>query len=270
MIRAAGRHATLLVVAAVFIAPIAMALSTALMTDRQIDTAALWPQPFRWRNFADAVDDQPLWHMAWITVQISALSVIGVLLSSVPAAYALARLRWRGRDAALVVVLCAFLLPAQITAIPLFVTYAHLHWVGTILPLVMPSFLGDAFSIFLLRQFFLSVPETLLDAYRLEGAGEWRVMARVVLPMSRPGIAAVALLNVIFSWNDFFTQYLYLGSRPDRWTLSIGLAQYRSVHEIDWNRTMAAAMLVSLPLVGVFLLAQRLLMDGVAAQVRTP
>jgi multiple sugar transport system permease protein len=266
MTRSLGRQAILLLVAAAFLAPIVIAGLTAVMTTNQVGTDALWPQPWAWSNFGRALRDQPLLRMAGNTLFVAALSTVGVLLTSIPAAYALARMTWRGRDAALLLVIAAFLLPAQVSAIPLYAGFAHLGWIGTYAPLIVPSFLGDAFSIFLLRQFFVGVPDAMTDACRLEGGGEWRVLLRVVLPMSRPGVAAVALLHLMYMWNDFFAPYLYIGERPERWTLAIGLAQYRGLHHVDWNLTMAAATLVSLPIVAVFLLAQRALTDGVAAQ----
>lgn len=267
MTRTLGRGTVLLLVAVAFAAPILIAMLTAVMTDAQADTGALWPRPWEWANFAHALHDQPLLRMAGNTLFVAGLSTVGVLLSSIPAAYALARIRWRGRNAALLFVIAAFLLPAQVSAIPLYAAFAHLGWVGTYAPLIVPSFLGDAFSIFLLRQFFVSVPEAMTEACRLEGAGEWRVLLTVVLPMCRPGVAAVALLHLMYVWNDFFSPYLYIGERPERWTLAIGLAQYRGLHHVDWNLTMAAATLVSLPIVVLFVLAQRALTDGVAAQV---
>ena len=267
MTRTAGRYALLITIGVIFLAPFAVATLAAAMTDRQIGSNSLWPSPFRWTNFADAFRTQPLLHMALNTATIAFFSVLGVLASSIPAAYALARLRWRGRRLAMLVIMIAFLLPGQVTAIPLYAEFSHLGWVGTFLPLIVPSFLGDAFSIFLLRQFFLTIPQGLLDAYRLEGAGEWRLMTRVAVPLIRPGIAAVALLNVIATWNDFFNPYLYVGQNPDKWTLSIGLDQYRGTHNVDWNLTLAASLVVCIPLIVIFLLAQRALTDAVAAQV---
>jgi multiple sugar transport system permease protein len=267
MTRVLARYGLLITISVIFLAPFAVAALAAAMTDRQIGTNSVWPHPFRWANFADAFRSQPLLHMAVNTATIALFSVVGVLLSSIPAAYALARVRWRGRGLAMVLIMTAFLLPGQVTAIPLYVEFAHLGWVGTFLPLIVPSFLGDAFSIFLLRQFFLTIPQPLLDAYRLEGAGEWRLMTRVAVPLIRPGIAAVALLNVISTWNDFFNPYLYVGQKPDLWTLSIGLDQYRGTHNVDWNLTLAASLVVCLPLIVIFLLSQRALTDAVAAQV---
>jgi multiple sugar transport system permease protein len=262
----AGRGVGLLAVSAIFLAPLLAAFLAAVMSDRQVFTAALWPAPFRWANFTDALERQPLLDAALNTVVVAGLSTIGTLLSSIPAAYALARLQWRGRQFALLLVIAVFLLPAQVSAIPLYKAFAELGWVGTLLPLIVPSFLGSAFAIFVLRQFFLGVPEAMLDAARLEGSGEWGVLRRVVLPMTRPGIAAVALLNAIFVWNDFFTPYLYIGQKPELWTASVALVQYRSMHQVEWNLTMAAATIVTVPLIIVFLLAQRALTDGIAAQ----
>jgi len=266
--RVAGRHAALVVIGGLFLAPAAAMVLAGLMSDHQVFTTALWPRPFHWSNLGRALDRQPLLRQAMTTLVVAGLGTIGVLVSSIPAAYALANLRWRGRRWALAVVVAPFLLPVQVTAIPLYAAYARLGWVGSLLPLVVPSFFGDAFAIFLLRQFFVTVPEPMLDACRLEGGGEWTVLRRVVLPMTRPGVAAVALLTAVFAWNDFFNPLLYVGQRPQNWTLSVALAQYRGVHHVEWNLTMAAATLVALPLVVVFLVAQRSLTDGVAAQAQ--
>lgn len=269
LLRSLARHAVLVTIAILFLTPMALAVVAALMPEREILTNDFWPHPLRWSNFADAIAGQPLVKETVNTLIIAGLSTVGMLASSIPAAYALARLRWRGRNAALLLVVAAFLLPVQVSSVPLYVGWVRIHLIGTFVPLILPSFLGSAFAIFLLRQFFLSVPNQLLDAYRLEGAGEWRVLWRVVVPMSRPGIAAVALLNVIGVWNDFYSPYLYLGERPENWTVSIGLAQYHDPIRIEWNLTMAAAVLTCLPLVVLFLLAQRALTDAVASQVPT-
>jgi multiple sugar transport system permease protein len=265
-VRTVGRHAVLIAVAVAFVLPLLVALRTAVIGERRVFTDAWWPHPWDWSSFADAFRDQPLLRMAWNTTLIAVVSTTGVLLSSIPAAYALARLRWRGRSAALLLVIAVFLLPPQVAVIAVYEGWAHLHLIGSYAPLLVPGFLGDAFAIFLLRQFFLTVPEAMLDACRLEGAGEWQVLWRVVLPMTRQGVAAVALLELIGSWNDFFNPYLYLGQNPERWTLSIGLAQFREVHHVEWNTTMAAALLVALPMVVLFLLAQRIIIDSVAAE----
>ena len=150
------------------------------------------------------------------------------MLSSVPVAYALACLRWRGRNLVFVGVLVSMMLPPQVTVIPVYVMFAHLHLVGTIWPLVIPNWFGDAFSIFLLRQFFLTIPPEYADAARVDGCGEFRIMFSVVARLAKPAIAAVALFSFLLCWNDFWGPLLYTVENPAHWTLSVGLAQFRN------------------------------------------
>ncbi|MHB8467351.1 MAG: carbohydrate ABC transporter permease [Acidimicrobiales bacterium] len=267
---AVAHHAALLTVAIVFLAPIAFIGLTALMTDRQTLSPHLWPHPFRWSNFATVFRTLPLWRLTWTTTKIAGLSTLGVVVSSVPVAYALACLRWRGRQVTLLLVLATYMLPVQVTIVPIYVVFAKLHWIGTLKPLILPSFFGDAFSIFLLRQFFLTVPGELIDAARAEGASELQVLTRVVVPMAKPAIAAVALFNFLFAWNDLFGPLLYLSQNEKLWTLSLSLSNFRSEHHVQWNLTMAASLLFMVPVIVVFLLAQRVFIQGVTITGRAP
>jgi len=260
-----ARHAVLLTATAVFLTPMVVLALTAVMDDHQVLSPSLWPHPFRWSNFNDLFARAPIARYAWNSTRVTALSTIGVVLSSVPVAYALAKLRWRGRHVVLLVLVTTFLLPPQAVLVPLYVLFAKLHWVGSIKPLVIPAFFADPFSVFVLRQFFLTVPDSLLDAARVEGAGELQVLWRVVAPMTRPAIAAVALLHAFFTWNDFVGPLLFLGEDRQQWTLSLGLAQLRTIHQVDWNLTMAASLITLAPVAVLFLAAQRALLDGVAA-----
>src|SRR4030095_4322229 len=157
--------------------------------------------------------------------------------SSIPVAYALSRLRWRGRDAVFVLVLVAMMLPFQVTVVPVYVLFSKLHLVGSLWPLIIPNFLGDAFSIFLLRQFFMTIPEEYADAARVDGAGELRVMLLVVARLGETAIAAVALFAFLYAWNDFFGPLLYTGENEAHWTLSVGLSQFHTIHQVQWNLT---------------------------------
>ena len=184
-------------------------------------------------------------------------------MSSVPVAYALARLRWRGRNLALIIVLAAMMLPSQVTIVPQYVMFAKLGWVGHLSPLIVPNFFGDAFSIFLLRQFFLTIPEEYSDSARCDGAGEWRILLKVVVPLARPAIAAVGLFSFLYAWNDFFGPLLYVGEARGNWTLSVALANFRSLYHVQWNLTMAATLLFMLPVVLLFFAAQKAFVEGV-------
>jgi multiple sugar transport system permease protein len=263
LLLAVANNSFLIAAAIAFLAPFGFILLTSLMTTNQALSANLWPHPFRLRNFVDVFTTAPLWRWTLNTMMYSCLATLGVVLSSVPVAYALARLRWRGRDVAFMVVLVALMLPPQVSVVPLYVMWAKLHLVGTLWPLIVPNWLGDAFSIFLLRQFFLTIPEDYLDAARVDGCGELRILFTVVTRLAKPAIAAVALFSFLYTFNDFFLPLLYVGENSHNWVLSIGLAQFRSLHQVQWNLTMAATLLVMAPVIVLFFLAQRAFVEGV-------
>jgi multiple sugar transport system permease protein len=260
---AVASHSVLIAGAVAFLAPIVFIALTSLMTSNQALSANLWPHPFRFHNFVDVFTKAPLWRWTLNTMIYSCLATLGVIVSSVPVAYALARLRWRGRNLAFLVVLIALMLPPQVSVVPLYVMWAKLHLVGTLWPLIVPNWLGDAFSIFLLRQFFLTIPEDYLDAARVDGCGELRILFTVVTRLAKPAIAAVALFSFLYTFNDFFLPLLYVGENSHNWVLSIGLAQFRSAHQVQWNLTMAATLLVMAPVIILFFLAQRAFVEGV-------
>lgn len=260
---AIAEHSLLIAAAAIFLVPVVFIVLTALMTNGQALSPKLWPEPFQWSNFTDVFSSAPLWRWALNSFIYATLATLGLLLSSIPVAYAFSRLRWRGRDTLFLVVLVALLLPQQVTVVPLYVMWAKLGLVGSLWPLIIPNWLGDAFAIFLLRQFFLTIPEEYLDAARVDGCGEIRILTTVVLRMAKPAIAAVALFSVLYTWNDFFLPLLYVGENPDNWVASIGLSQFRDLHQVQWNLTMAATLLIMLPVIALFFLAQRAFVEGV-------
>jgi multiple sugar transport system permease protein len=258
-----ANHCVLIAVAIGFLLPFAFITLTALMTNDQALSSHLWPHPFRLSNFVDVFSKAPLLRWTFNTMVYSCLATLGMLVSSVPVAYALARLRWRGRNLAFLVVLVALMLPPQVTVVPLYVMWSKVHLIGTLWPVILPNWFGDAFSIFLLRQFFLTIPEDYLDAARVDGCGEIRILATVVTRLAKPAIAAVALFSFLYTFNDFFLPLLYVGTNPHNWVLSIGLAQFRSFHQVQWNLTMAATLLVMAPVIVLFFLAQRAFVEGV-------
>jgi multiple sugar transport system permease protein len=260
---AVANHSLLIAAAIAFLLPFLFITLTALMSDDQALSAKLWPHPFVWSNFTDVFTKAPLWRWTLNTMLYSGLATLGLLLSSIPVAYALSRLRWRGRNVAFVIVLIALMLPPQVSVVPLYVMWAKLHLVGTLGPLIIPNWLGDAFSIFLLRQFFMTIPEEYLDAARLDGCGELRILTTVVVRLAKPAIAAVALFSLLYTFNDFFLPLLYTGENPHNWVLSIGLSEFRSLHQVQWNLTMAATLLVMAPVIVIFFLAQKVFVEGV-------
>ena len=258
-----ANHSLLIVAAVVFLAPFVFIALTALMTNGQALSEHLWPNPFRWQNFVDVFHQAPIWRWALNTMIYAVLATLGVLVSSIPVAYALSRIRWRGRNFAFGLVLIALMLPPVVAVVPLYVMWAKLGLVGGLGPLIIPNWFGDAFSIFLLRQFFLTIPEEYLDAARVDGCGELRILGTVVLRLAKPAIAAVALFSFLFCFNDFFRPLLYTGENSSHWTLSVGLSQFRSLYQVQWNLTMAATLIVMAPVILLFFLAQRAFVEGV-------
>lgn len=263
LLMAVANHTVLIALSAMFLMPFVFVVLTALMTDRQALSAAIWPRPFRWSNFVEVFRAIDLVRYTWNTTQIAVGATVGVVVSCVPVAYALSRLRWRGRQAAFVLVLSTLMLPFQVTVVPLYIIFVRFGWIPSLKPLIVPMFFGDAFSIFLLRQFFLTIPEELTDAARVDGASELQIMLRVIVPLAKPAIAAVALFQFLYSWNDLFAPLLFVGGDPNLWTLSIGLAQFRTMTQVDWNLMMAASVLFMLPVIVLFFLAQRVFVEGV-------
>ena len=259
-----GNHSLAIAVAVVFITPFVFILFTALMASSQVLTGRFWPHPFEWRNFADAFSYAPLWSYTSNTVVYAVLSTIGTVASCIPVAYAFSRMHWRGRQVVFLIMLSTLMLPSQVTIVPLYTIFVRLGWIGSLKPLIVPAFFGDAFTIFLLRQFFLTIPEELTDAARVDGAGEFQIMTRVVMPLAKSGIMAVALFQFLYAWNDFFGPLLYTGNNPKIWTLAVGLGEYTTLHRsVLWNLQMAASVLFTLPVIVLFFFTQKVFIKGV-------
>jgi multiple sugar transport system permease protein len=257
-------HAVLIFVSALFFVPLIFIILTSLMTDQQANSKELWPSPFVPGNYSAVFSAVPYLRYTFNTMTVALLTTLGVVLSSIPVAYALSRMKWRGRQAVFVLVLATLMLPYQVTALPLYVVFVKVfHWVPGLKPLIVPSFFGDAFSIFLLRQFFRSIPDDLADAARVDGASEWQIMTRVIVPLAKPAIGAVALFNFLYAWNDFFAPLLYVGEDSKSWTLAIGLSEFKALHHVNWALTMAASLEFMIPVVILFFLLQRVFIEGI-------
>jgi multiple sugar transport system permease protein len=259
-----AEHAPALALSLCFVIPLLVCLLTAFMTQAQAGTGNLWPSPWHFGNFREVFSAMPFARGMWNTLLYAGLSTTGVLLSSVPVAYALARMRWRGRDAVFLVVLASMMIPAQVTSLPLYVLYSHLGWVGSLKPLIIPAFFGDAFSIFLLRQFFRTLPEEVLEAARVDGASEFRILAQVIVPMAKPAIAAVGLFAFLYAWNDFYNPLLYTGNNANSQTLAVALSQLaKSSHQNAYQLQMAASLMFLVPVLVLFVFAQRVFVEGI-------
>ncbi|GAB1515611.1 carbohydrate ABC transporter permease [Actinophytocola sp. KF-1] len=258
-----ARNSVAIAAALIFLAPFAFVVLMSFMTSDQALTSNLWPTTWHPENFVDIFTKMPMFDYLVNTMTYALLATGFMLLSSVPAAYALAKLTWRGSTAVFVVVICMMMLPPQVVTVPLYLMWSNAGLTGTLWPLILPMLVGDAFSIFLLRQFLMTIPDAVLDAARIDGCSEWQVLLRVVVPMARPGIAATAIFQFFYAWNDYYGPLLYTSEEQANWTLSIALSQFKTLHHVEWNLVMAATLLVMAPVIVVFFLAQKAFVQGV-------
>lgn len=258
-------HAVGIVLGIVVLFPFFIVFVTAFMTQSQSGVGSLWPKPWVFTNFRDAIAAFPFWHNLLNTVLYAVISAAGVMVSSTFASYGLARLKWRARNWVFVLVLAGMMIPPEVTTLPLYVMYARLHLIGTVWPLILPNLFCDAYSIFLLRQFFLTIPQEMTEAARLDGAGEMGVLFRVIVPLTKPGIAAIGLFQFMYAWNDYYTPLVYGGSKAANDTLSVGLSMMAiNAHQQSYQLQMAASLLFMLPPLIIFFLAQKVFVEGIS------
>jgi multiple sugar transport system permease protein len=265
-------HLVLIAGSAVFLFPLVWMISTALKPIEETMTMPprMWPSEVRWENYAKAVTYQsdklgyvPFLEYALNTLTICILGVVGTVLSNALIAYGFARIMWKGRDVLFALTLATMMIPGPVLMVPLYVIFRHLGWVGTPLPLWVPAWLGSAFNIFLLRQFFMTIPFELSDAARVDGCSEFRIFRDIILPLAKPALAVVALFHFLHSWNDFLGPLIYLTDQRT-FTLALGLQFYQSQHGgTEWNMLMAASTLVVLPVIVLFFFTQRTFIQGI-------
>jgi multiple sugar transport system permease protein len=254
----------LLVLAAIYLTPFVWMISTSFKTIQQslASPPVLIPDPIVIKPFTDALTKMNYLLALRNTLIYAIPAVIGTVLSCSLVAYGFALIQWRGRNVIFLIVLATMMLPSQVTLIPLYVIYAKLGWINTYLPLLVPTFLGNPFFIFLLRQFFLGMPKELIDAARLDGASELRILATIVAPLSAPALITVGILTFIDKWNDFYGPLIYL-QKPELQPLSLAVQVFQTQHGTDWPLLMAASVLVAAPLVVRYFVAQRKFIEGI-------
>ncbi|WP_165962797.1 carbohydrate ABC transporter permease [Occultella glacieicola] len=254
--------------AAAMLMPFVWLVRSALMTDAQIFiNPPQWiPNPVAWENFPDALTAQPFVRYFLNTMIIEVLVVTGTVLTCSLTAFSFARLRWRGRNLVFGLLLTGVMLPYAVTLIPTFVGWAALGALDTFIPLTLPAWFagagGGVFNIFLIRQFFLTIPYEMDEAAYIDGANPWQVFTRIVMPLSKPVIVVVTIFTFIGVWNDFLGPLLYL-TDSDNFTLALGLATFQSTYTAQWGLLMAASLVVILPIVLLFFVLQRYFVEGV-------
>lgn len=266
-------HVVLLLLCVAFMMPLVSMISTSLKDSRQVYAQSLnptgislnmfIPRPVKWGNYQEALRTAPFDVYLRNTLFLCATTVAGAVLSSALVAYGFARIRFRGREVFFMIMIATMALPGQVTMIPVFALFRALGWYGTLLPLIVPAFFANAFFVFLLRQFFRTIPEELVEAARIDGAGDFRIFWQIMLPLAKPALATCALFQFLGTWNDFFGPLLYLND-PMRYTLAYGLQQFMSSYGGQVGQLMAAASLFTIPIIALFFLAQRTFIQGIS------
>ena len=267
IVSALTTHLVLSAVAALFVIPFLWLVITSLKPLDQVFTdPPRWiPHPILWQNYVDALTDPafPFVQLLSNTLFYVVLSTIGVVLSSSVIAYAFARIDFAGRETLFIITLATMMLPGIVLLIPTYILFQTFGWVGSYAPLIVPTFLGNAFNIFLLRQFMMTIPWDLTDAARVDGAGDFTILWRIVLPILKPALMVVAVFQFMYAWNDFLGPLIYLDN-ASKYPLVLGLYAFQNRFKINWNLMMAASLVTTLPLIVLFFFAQRYFIEGIA------
>ncbi|MEZ4662938.1 MAG: carbohydrate ABC transporter permease [Caldilineaceae bacterium] len=258
-------HMALIPAALLFLLPFLWMLSTSLKPDTQFYShPPVWiPSPMMWSNYPDAVFYISFFLYLRNTLTIAILATLGALISSSLVAYSLARIPWRGRNVLFILTVATLMLPFQVTMIPLFIVFKNLGWINSFLPLIVPHWFGGALYIFLLRQFFMTIPMELSEAARIDGASEFKIYRSIIIPLSKPALATVAIFEFIARWRDYLGPLIYLSDQK-LYVLSLGIYEYRSQYGAEWGLLMAASVLITLPIILLFFFLQKTFVQGIA------
>lgn len=272
-VRIAARHAAAILITVIFAIPLLWMLSGSLKTNADIFhfPPSLWPAHPQWSNYPKALSYIPFWRYLANSIIVSGATVAGTLFSAVPAAYAFGVMRWKGREPMFAISLALIMLPFPVVMIPLYIIFRHLGWIGSLLPLAVPPwaaqfvtpYFSTALAIFLLRQFFRALPKSLIEAAWLDGASNWGVLRKVVIPLTRGPLVTVIILTFLTSWTAFIGPLIFINNQSN-FTLSLGLQQYQSSHFTAYNYLMAASLIFMIPTLILFVIAQRHIIRGIA------
>ena len=259
------KHAALIALGIPFALPLVWMVVTSLKPDDEIFSSKLVfiPRELHWEHYRDAMKFVPFTTYLGNTLLLCAANVVGTVLSCSLVAYGFARIPWRGRNICFLVLVSTMILPPQVTMIPTFLLFSWIGWYGTYLPLIVPHFFGSAFFIFLLRQFYLTIPQELSDAARIDGCSEWGIWWRIMVALSKPALATVALFTFLGTWNDFNGPLIYLNDQR-QYTVAYGLQQFLGAYGSKWAELMAASTVFTLPIIILFFFTQKTFIKGIA------
>ncbi len=261
-------YGLMIVLGLAFALPLLWMISTSLKTDPQVySVPPVWiPITPRFQTYIEALTARPFGLYTWNTIRYALTSVIGVLFSTTLVAYGFSRIRWAGRDAIFILCIATMMLPFQVRMIPLYLIFRDLQWLNTYLPMVVPSFFAvNAYFVFLLRQFFLSIPDESSDAARVDGCTELGILLRIILPLAKSSLAVIALLQFMGAWDDYLRPVIYLSEEP-LYPIALGLQQFRGAfqEELMWPKMMAASTTMIAPIIIIFFFVQRTFVEGIS------
>lgn len=261
-----GSFITLIMITFIMLLPLFFMVSTSLKSKREMlkFPPTFLPESWQWSNYKDIFDTLQFGTLYGNSLFIGGMTVIGTLLSSSLVAYGFARYKGKGRNVWFMLLLSTMMLPYPAIMIPQFILFSKMNWIDTFLPLIVPAFFGSAYNIFLLRQFFTTLPDELFDAGRIDGCSEFRMWLKIALPLSGPALATVAIFAFIYSWNDLLTPVLYLSS-SEKFTLPVGMSSLTSsrFRIPPWHLLMVASVLAMVPIVTLFAIAQKRFVEGI-------
>ncbi len=249
----------------IFITPFIVMISTSFRTNSDAFTkpVSLLPRVWTLDNFPAAMKVIPYWKYMGNTLLITALSIIGNLLSTPMVAYSLAKIKWRGASIISGLLMATMMIPYSVTMIPLYKVYSALHLTNTYVPLILPIFFGSSYFIIIMRQFMTGISDSLLDAAKIDGANEFQRYLRIVLPLCKPAMTTVAIYAFMNAWSDYLAPMIYI-TKTEKLTLSLGLQQFMGEYSTDWARLMAAALIFAIPVVVFYIIFQRNFVQGVS------
>jgi len=265
-VRQLAVYAALLGLSIVFMIPLFWMLSTALKSRFEVFAypPEIVPDPIQWNNFREIFTRVPLARYIGNTLLLVVANIAGQLFAVPLVAYSFARLRFPGRETIFFIVIATMMVPSQVTLIPLYTLYRSLGMVDTYWPLILPAFFGNPFFIFLMRQYIKTIPRDLDDAARIDGAGTWGILYRIIMPLCVPPLTIVMVYQFLWTWNDFLEPLIYIGD-TSMYTLQLGLSMFRGLYTVEWHLLMAAALVSVLPQLIVYFLVQRKLIGGIAS-----
>lgn len=254
----------LIIFALLYIIPFIWLLSGSLKSSSELfANPPIWiPEKLQWSNFTTAFSEFPFLLYLKNTLIITFSTIIGAVISNSLIAYGFSRIEWKGRDAVFILVLATLMLPFQVLMIPLFILFKNLGWIGTFLPLIIPAFFGNPFFIFLLRQFFLGIPKELSESAKIDGASEFFIYWKIILPLSKPILTTVVIFSFIQAWGDFIGPLVFL-SDNNLYTLSLGIQQIMSENDPRWPLLMAVGVAMTLPVIIIFFMLQKYFIQGI-------